>query len=249
MSCLTFIKSNSMIHKLDPRVKLVIAFVFSIFIAISQSFSVLWVCLILAASLALIARLPLKAVFKRLLGLNFFMLLLWLILPITTSGTTVRAIGPFEVTHEGILLAAAITLRGNAIVVIYTALLGTIEIVSLGHALSHLHVPAKLAHLFLFTVRYIDVLHHEYHRLRTAMKTRCFHSRANMHTYRTFAYLVGMLLTRSLDRSERVIAAMKCRGFSGRFYLINHFAIMWRDVMFIMLSTLLFVALLWIELL
>jgi cobalt/nickel transport system permease protein len=42
-----------------------------------------------------------------------------------------------------------------------------------------------------------------------------------------------MLLVRSLDRSERIVAAMKCRGFRGRFYLLDHFAFSRRDGWFI----------------
>ena len=82
----------------------------------------------------------------------------------------------------------------------------------LGHALGHLHVPRKLAHLLLFTVRYLDVLDREYRRLRAAMKVRSFRPRMSLHTYRAYGYLVGMLLVRSFDRSERMLAAMKCRG-------------------------------------
>jgi cobalt/nickel transport system permease protein len=45
----------------------------------------------------------------------------------------------------------------------------------------------------------------------------------NGHSYRAIGYLVGMLLVRSFDRSERVLAAMKCRGFRGRYYMLDHF--------------------------
>jgi cobalt/nickel transport system permease protein len=111
-------------------------------------------------------------------------------------------------------------------------LVGTLDIVTLGHALSHLHVPDKLTHLLLFTVRYLDVLRREYLRLRAAMKIRGFRPRMSLHTYRSYGYLVGMLLVRSLDRSERIVAAMKCRGFRGRFYLLDHFAFALRDAWF-----------------
>jgi len=30
-----------------------------------------------------------------------------------------------------------------------------------------------------------------------------------------------MLLVRSLDRSRRILAAMRCRGFHGRLYLLD----------------------------
>ena len=49
-------------------------------------------------------------------------------------------------------------------------------------------------HLFFFSFRYIHVSHSEYHRLDNAMKIRSFKPRTDIHTYRSYAYLVGMLL-------------------------------------------------------
>jgi len=128
-----------------------------------------------------------------------------------------------------------------------TVLLGTVEVVRLGHALNRLRVPQKLTHLFLFTVRYIEVLHHEYLRLVRAMKVRCFRPRMNPHTFRAIGYLVGMLLVKSFDRSERVMAAMKCRGFRGRFFVLDHLAMAGRDVAFGVASFAVLVALIWAE--
>ena len=58
-----------------------------------------------------------------------------------------------------------------------------------------------------------------------------------MHTYRTYAYLVGMLLVKSHDRAERVRSAMLCRGFKGRFYELSEFSFQFSDliIMFLML--------------
>ena len=118
----------------------------------------------------------------------------------------------------------SLSLKANAAVLAVTALIGTMDAVTLGHALAHFHVPQKLTQLMLFMVRYFDVLGREYARLRAAMRVRCFRPAMNRHSYRTFGYLVGMLLVRSFDRSERVLAAMKCRGFCGRYYMLDHFA-------------------------
>ena len=67
------------------------------------------------------------------------------------------------------------------------------------------------------SVRYISVLEDEYVRIRRAMKARAFVARSNVHTWRTFGWLVGMLLVRSFERSRRVSNAMRCRGFNGSF--------------------------------
>lgn len=247
MSCMTFFQGDTVIHRLDPRVKILVAVVFSVFVAVSQRFCVLWPALLFAVMPAVIARLPRVPVAKRLLKLNLFMLFLWAVLPVTTAGAAICRVGPLEIRMEGILLASVITLKGNSIVLIYTALLGTTELAGLGHALGHLRMPGKLAHLFLFTVRYIDVLHHEYMRLATAMKARCFRPRVTMHTYRTYGYLVAMLLTKSLEHSERVIEAMKCRGFDGKFRMLDHFAIRRRDVIFGAVSVMILLGLMWGE--
>jgi len=177
---------------------------------------------------------PLKPteVLKRLLPLNLFMLTLFVLLPFTTHTTPLARLGPLSFSKDGLLLAGAITLKGNAIVLALVVLLGTIEITTLGHALGHLRVPEKLAHLLLFTVRYIDVLRREHLRLVAAMKVRGFRPGVNLHTYHTYGYLVGMLLVRSHDRSQRIVAAMKCRGFRGRFYLLDHFAFSAGDLLF-----------------
>ena len=91
----------------------------------------------------------------------------------------------------------------------------------MGHALARLKAPDKLVHLLLFTVRYLGVLHEELLRLRRAMRARAFVPRSDRHTWRVTGWLAGMLLVRGLERARRVSAAMKCRGFHGRFYLLD----------------------------
>jgi len=170
------------------------------------------------------------------------MFLLAILLPLSMPGKPIAIIGPFCFSQDGLLLAAKIALKGNAIMLTILILIGTMEVNTLGHALSHLRVPQSLSHLFLFTVRYLDVLHREYLRLRWAMKVRGFRPRMDRRTYRSFGNLLGMLLVRGFDRSERILAAMKCRGFQGRFYLLDHFSFQYRDLIFSILSFLVLVA-------
>jgi len=208
----------------DPRLRIVAAAAFSVMVAVVQQFATLGVALAAAVLAAAISGVSPATVLKRLLPLNLLMLLLLVLLPLSTQGTPLVQIGALGFSQEGLRLAAAIALKGNAIVLAVLVLLGSLDATALGHALSHLRVPDKLTHLLLFTVRYVDVLHREGLRLRAAMKVRAFRPRMNLHTYRSYGYLVGMLLVRSFDRAERIVAAMKCRGFSGRFYMLDHFA-------------------------
>jgi cobalt/nickel transport system permease protein len=124
---------------------------------------------------------------------------------------------------EGTRYALSITIKSNTIVLAIIALLGTTPIFKLAHALRHLHLPDKLVQLLFFSFRYIHVIYFEYVRLLNAMKVRCFHPRSDLHTYKTYAHLVGMVVLKSYDRSERVRDAMLCRGFKGKFWVLDHF--------------------------
>jgi cobalt/nickel transport system permease protein len=112
----------------------------------------------------------------------------------------------------------------------------TVPVVTLGQALHQMWVPDKLAHLLLFTYRYIYVFETEYRRLVQAMKIRGFRPRTNLHTYRSYGYLAAMLLVRSFDRAERVFQAMLCRGFDGTFYSLKIFTWQRRDRLFLAAS-------------
>jgi len=216
--------ADSYLPQVDPRVRIIAAVAFAIAVAAAHQFLTLGIALAGALLAAGLCGFTWRTVLRRLLPLEILLFLLLLILPIATPGTACLRLGLLDFSEEGLVLGARIALKGNAIVLALVTLVGTMEATTLGHALAHLRVPQKLAHLLLLTVRYLDVLHQEYRRMRAAMKVRCFRPAVDLHTYRTFGYLVGMLLVRSFDRSERIMAAMKCRGFQGRFYMLDHFA-------------------------
>ncbi len=211
------------VHAIDPRARIVFALAASLSLVAFRDLSVLAFSVVPALALCAAARTPFAVVFNRLLGLNLFMATLFLLLPIGAPGRPLLMIGQIPYSADGLVEAARIALRGNAIVLVLTAFIGGMEPVTFGHAMQHLRVPAKLVQLFLFTVRYIAVLDQEQRQLRTALKVRAFEPRLDLHTLRTYGNLVGMLLVRALDRSERIHAAMRCRAFHGVFFSRHEF--------------------------
>ncbi len=235
------------VDRLDPRGRIVAAVVFSIVAAVAGRFETLAVALAAALAATLLARLAPRAVVRRLVPLNLFMAMVVLLLPLSTAGQPLVRLGPLAYTAEGLRLAIQIALKGNAIVLMLVALWSTMDLNTVGHALAHLRVPEKLIHLMLLSVRYLDVLRGEYRRLVGAMRMRGFRPAANRHTYRSYGYLLGMLLVRGLDRAERILAAMKCRGFRGRFYLLDHFAFSPADAWFSLVGLAVLSAMFWME--
>ena len=232
MTCAAFSEGRTLIHRLDVRVRVLAGVAFSVLVAISHRPAVAGAALAVSAGAVLVARLPIRQTLKRLAALNVFMLALAVMLPWGAGGDALFSIGGVGYSADGLRQAAGIALKANAIVLTLTAMLSTAHLVALGHAMAQLAVPDKLVHLFFFTVRYNNVLHHEYQTLRRTMKVRCFRARFDVHTWRTFGSLVGMLLIKSFDRSQRILAAMKCRGFRGRFPAIDQVALAGRDVVF-----------------
>lgn len=228
-----FAHGESFLHAVDPRMRLMCAVLLTVptalIIHIDQAAAMLIVGIILIG----MAQLSPGRVLSRLLIVNIFIAFLWLFIPFSTPGSAVGTIGPLIVTQEGLMLSALVTLKSNGIILCLMALLGTIKVQDLGPAMQSMRVPDKLCHILVFTYRYIFVIHQEYQIIRQAMTARGFHPKTNTHTYRTYAWLVGMLLVRSWDRAERVHGAMICRGFKGKFYSLTSFTTEPRDYCFL----------------
>ncbi|WP_319410413.1 cobalt ECF transporter T component CbiQ [uncultured Cohaesibacter sp.] len=235
------------IRELDPRVRIITVFAFSICVVQLDKMPLLLAALCASLFLLFNARLPLAATVKRVITVDSFIVLLLVMLPFTTPGRELFSLYGLSASYEGLRQAVVILLRANAIVLASLVLLATIDAVSFGHALASLKVPERLVHLLLFTVRYIELLRDEYGRLRTAMKSRVFAPRNSLHTYKSIGYLVGMLLIRSFERSERILMAMKCRGFNGQFHLLKDFSFTRRDLTFSMLAFLFVLLLMMLE--
>ena len=139
------------------------------------------------------------------------------------------------------------TLKSNAVVCAFLALIATMPPSEFGHALERLRCPRKLVFLFLFTGRYVHLLAEEWRTLMTAARLRGFRPRSDMHTYRTFASLLGLLLVRSHERARRTREAMLLRGFAGRFHSVARFSVGPLDIAFSLGLLLCLAGILWTE--
>jgi cobalt/nickel transport system permease protein len=210
------------VQDLDPRLRIGLATILAVVVVSLNTLPALLAAVAVSVFLAIKVGLAVGPTLNRLAAVESFMVVILAFLPFTVPGQAVFAIGPFPASAEGLHQAARIVLTANAVVIAVLALVGTLEPAVLGHALARLGVPEKVVHLMLFTIRYVPLLRDEYDRLRQAMKARGFRARGTLHTWRSLGWLFGMLLVRSFERSERILDAMKCRGFQGRYHLIDN---------------------------
>lgn len=216
----------SPVHGLDPRVRVLAAAIFAVTVAVSTTWFSVTAGMAVAVVAAYTAGVPVRVVWLRLSRLN---LLLTGLLAFLLLGEMVTPRGGMG---AALTLGLLIMVKANAIVLCLSALIGTVSALDLGHALWRLGVPTKLTYLLLLTVRYLDVLHRELDRLRMAMRARAFEPRIDRHTLRALGYLVGMLMVRAFDRSERIHDAMRCRGFCGTYPVVAEYRLGARDVVF-----------------
>ena len=214
-------QATGWIGRRDARLPILAALLFALITLSLDGLATLSLALAFAGGLATASGMRGGDLVRRLAALEGFMLILLLSLPFTVPGQTLFDLGPFAASADGLRLAVVILLKANAILLALLALVGSLEPVVFGHALARLGVPEKLVHLLLMTVRQIHLIQEESQRLRQAMQARAFVPRSNLHTWRSYAWLIGMLLVRSLSRARRILEAMRCRGFQGRLYLLD----------------------------
>ena len=206
-----------MILPADLRLRLVAAFLLVAALSQVRSLAVAAVALavILVATLVLVR--PERRLWHRLLHVEGFVLLLFVMLPFTMPGTPFLTLGPLAASWEGLSRAALIACKVSASVLVILAFLGAIDPQRMGGALRGLHVPERLVRLFVLTVRYVAVIREEVQRRGEAMRARGFRAGSNRHSWRSYGNLIGMVLVRALERGQRVEEAMLCRGYDGRF--------------------------------
>ncbi|XCN71507.1 MAG: cobalt ECF transporter T component CbiQ [Candidatus Electrothrix aestuarii] len=213
-----FSDGTSFLHRTDPRAKLICTAILSLIIALSQSWATSLLGFLLACILVLAAHLSWKMLLRRLLLVNSFNILLCLILPLTYTGEDSFSLLGITLNSTGLFLGLLITVKSNAVVLLFISLLATSTAAQLGHGLQQLRLSPKLCLLLLFSYRYISLIQQELFRLQRAATLRCFQPKTDLHTYRTYSYMLGMMLVRSWNRGTRVQQAMELRGFSGEFH-------------------------------
>jgi cobalt/nickel transport system permease protein len=242
-----FSEGNSIFHTLDPRIKVGLAIPYVFTVALTDKLVVSALALLLSIVFILLTGLSFRVVAQSLKVFLIFIVLLWIILPWSIPGRGLYTLGPLSLSMEGVTKTLSITLRSTSILLLILSLVSTSSVFSIVHALDHFRVPQKLVYLLFLSYRYIYVIYAEYLRLRDAMRIRGFKPSTDAHTYKTFGYLIGMILIRSFERSERIYNAMLCRGFQGKFFLLDHFKIMKKDIIMLIVLIIPLLGIGWLE--
>ncbi|MBQ7608396.1 MAG: cobalt ECF transporter T component CbiQ [Desulfovibrionaceae bacterium] len=203
-------------NKTDPRVLVLASIVLATETALLSHFLPLLPMAICASVLFLLNK-DKTCLFQRLRAVMLTVCFLWLFTPWSTPGTPVANIAVFTITQEGLTLSLLITFKAAIITVIVQTLLGSLDPATFGHTLRNLKVSEKLVFLLLFARRSFPILAAEWKTCLESARLRAFEPKTSLHTYKTLAALLGILLIKSMDHAQRSHEALLLRGFQGSF--------------------------------
>ena len=106
-----YFPGNTIIHRLDPRIKIIIVSLFIASLFFINDFVPYIFILGFILSVIMISKIPLKFILKGIKPLLFIILITFFINIFLTKGEVLYDIGPLEITKEGLYLAFFMAIR------------------------------------------------------------------------------------------------------------------------------------------
>jgi len=236
--------TESKLHTLDPRVKVVVSVAFILSNAILPdgswlAFALAWLFLLIANDLS---NLGLGFTLKRsVIALPFAVVAVSAIFSPRGEPLAVWDLGFMTLipTDAGLIRFASIMLRSWLSVQIAILLVATTRFPDLIHALEHLRLPRTLTTIIAFLFRYLFVLTNEVFRILRAREARSARlpgvsGGGNLGwRIKTTGSMAGQLFTRSYERSDRIYQAMVSRGYTGHIRTLNPHRVQRQDWIFL----------------
>ncbi len=213
----TYTGGTSLVHRLDPRMKVSAALLLIIGIILTPdtrwiAYPLIWTVIGVVAALARVS--PLRLGRLAVLALPFTLAAATLLF--TTPGRPLFA--GAALTDAGVARFLGIVLKSWLSMQVTLLLALTTPFTELLWALESLRVPATLTAIVGFMYRYLFTLKDEADRLLRARAARSGGGSGGSLWWRAqiAGGMVGSLFLRSYERSERVHAAMLARGYDGQ---------------------------------
>ena len=219
--------SKSVLHKLDPRIKIILTILYIVCTFICKNVISYALLLSSALLLVIIGRVPLKIIIKGLKGVLFILFFTAALNIFWTKGEMLLWQWNFiSIYVEGLYAALFIIVRiavliiGTGMLLTYTttpiALTNAIE--DLLSPLKKLHVPVhSFAMMMTIALRFIPTLSEEAERIMTAQKARGadFTSGGLVQRAKALIPVLIPLFVSAFNRAGDLAVAMECRCYNG----------------------------------
>jgi len=218
-----YIPSDSSIHRLDPRAKIISILIMSISIFLLKNIWGYSFLAIFLLAVILLARLSIKFVLRGLLPLLWIIVFTFLLHLLFTPGSPIASFGPLKITGEGLSLGAFIALRLIFLILVTSLLTLTTSPEKLNRGLEFFLLPLKLvgipahkmAMMMTLSLRFVPLLFEEMDRLIKAQKSRGsdFSHKNPVKRIRAIIPIVVPLLVNLFRRADEFALAMESRAY------------------------------------
>ena len=220
-----YFPGNSLIHRLDPRSKLIFTVLYIVVIFLCKQ--LVSYGLVLATLLVLIgiSGVKPKVFLKGMKPVVFIVVFTAILNLFYTDGTVLWSLGFLKITEEGVWKAFFMVLRilmliASTLLLTYTPspILLTSGLERLLHPLKKIHFPVhELAMMMNIALRFIPTLIQETDKIISAQKARGadFDSGNLMQKAKALIPILIPLFISSFRRAEELAVAMECRCYHG----------------------------------
>ncbi len=217
--------ANSVLHRLDPRVKFVGTLLFIVSVFVFNTFPGYGVATIFLLAMIGISKVPVKFMFKGLKAIFIILLITVIFNMILTPGEVLWRLGFLKVTREGLIMAGKMTIRltylviGSSIMTLTTTpnqLTDGLE--SLLGPLKKIKVPVhEIAMMMSIALRFIPILLEETDKIMKAQIARGadFESGNLIQKAKSMVPLLVPLFISAFRRANDLAMAMEARCYNG----------------------------------
>jgi cobalt/nickel transport system permease protein len=217
-------KRRGLLQFLDPRVRLLGLFSLLVAVMLSQKLSVVAAFFAAAVLIALLSRVSIATLAKRVWLIVFgFTGVIALPAIFVTPGRPITSIGPFAITEQGLRTAVLLMLRVETAVTLTAGLILCTPWAHVLKALRALRMPREIIAMLAMTYRYVFLLVETAGQMFESRRSRTVGSLAPVQHRQMAARTAGVLLSKSIGLSNDVYLAMQSRGFRGEVQLLTEF--------------------------
>ena len=220
-----YYQTDSLLHRLDPRIKLTGTLVFIISLFIANSFTGYLLAAVFLITMIRLSNVPFSYIIRGMRAILFILFITMAFNLFLTPGEVLVRFGIFKITREGIYFAVRMAIRlifliiGSSLMTLTTTptqLTDAME--ALMNPLRRFHVPVhESAMMMSIALRFIPILMEETDKIMKAQMARGadFESRNLIKKVRSLIPILVPLFVSAFRRANDLAMAMEARCYRG----------------------------------
>ena len=221
-----YFPGNSVVHNLDPRIKLILTFVFIVAIFLCKNFYSLGLVVLVLLFVIIVSKISIKTILKSLKPI-FVIIIVTSVMQLiyNRDGTMLFEWKFIHISSKGLILAGFTSLRIAILIVASSMLTYTTSPTALTDAIERLFSPLNklgldvhvLAMMMTIALRFIPILIEEIDKIMSAQKARgaVFDEGGLIKRSKALLTIVIPLFVNSFRRAYELSFSMECRCYRG----------------------------------